>query len=339
MNIFNNFSLKTYNTFGIEAFADSFIEVTETLQLQEICKAGSFKKMPKLILGGGSNILLTGNFCGLVLKISNKGIVKLQEDSDYVWLRIEAGENWHQLVNYCVSHEYGGIENLSLIPGTVGAAPVQNIGAYGVEFQQVFVELEAMQIANGSFHQFSHQECKFSYRNSIFKHLLKNQFIITSVILKLARKPTVFHLEYKDLKNMLLQMNITEPTLKEVSEAICKIRQIKLPNPENVANAGSFFKNPEISNDHFFLLQKKFPDMPFYLLSDQYYKIPAGWLIEQCGWKGVKKGQVGVYGNHSLVLVNYGEGTGLELKQLANDIQESVYKRFGITLEPEVNII
>lgn len=333
-----NVSLKPFNTFSIDVSANYFAEITETQHLRELLNFQELQHLPKLILGGGSNVLLTHNFNGLVLLIAIKGIRVIAENEHTVCLAVGAGENWHDLVTYCVEQGYAGIENLSLIPGTVGAAPIQNIGAYGVEFKDVFCELKAMDIQDGQFYSFDHEACQFGYRNSIFKNKLKDQFVITEVTLQLNKHPQ-FHLHYAGVQNMLNQMGVTEPNLQSVSHAISKIRQLKLPDPQTIANAGSFFKNPIINEQKLIALQNLYSNVPYYSFKDNQFKISAAWLIEQCGWKGYRNKDAGVYALHALVLVNYGCATGIEIKQLADTIAASVQKKFGIQLEPEVNII
>jgi len=293
--------------------------------------------LPRIVLGGGSNILFTQDFPGVVIKISIPGIHKVDEDENHVWLRIGAGENWHQLVLYCLQNGYGGIENLSLIPGTVGAAPLQNIGAYGVELRDVFDQLSAVRINDQATEIFSHQQCQFGYRDSIFKTQLKNQYIITTVSLRLNKKP-VLHTDYGGLKQTLQNMQIEQLSIKAVSDAVIKIRTEKLPDPKKIGNAGSFFKNPIIDSQQLAFLLKKFPEMPHFTTETEHYKIPAAWLIEQCGWKGYRIGNAGVHVQHALVLVNYGNERGGVIKKLAEDIQKSVKEKFAVELTPEVNM-
>lgn len=333
-----NISLKTYNTFSVDVRTKYFARVTHPDQLRDLITWPQWSKIPKLILGSGSNVLFTQNFPGLIIQNSIKGIRVVAEDEQYIWLSVGAGENWHQFVCYSVNHQYAGIENLSLIPGSVGAAPIQNIGAYGIELKEVFSELKAINLQDGACYSFNKEACQFGYRESVFKTKLKGQFIVTEVILRLNKTPT-FSLQYAGLKLMLKEMGIIEPNLQAVSTAICKIRQYKLPDPAKIANAGSFFKNPVITENELIALQKKHPELPFYSAEKDYFKIPAAWLIEQCGWKGYRCGEIGVYTNHALVLVNYGQGSGSEIKELAKKIYLSVQEKFAIHLEPEVNII
>ncbi len=289
-------------------------------------------------MGGGSNILFTKDYKGLVLKNNLKGITVEKEDDSYVWLKTAGGEIWHDLVLYCVNNNWGGIENLSLIPGTVGAAPMQNIGAYGVEIKDTFEELEAINIHTGKIETFNNEQCKFGYRESIFKNEAKGHYFITSVTLKL-NKTTKLNTAYGDIETKLKAWAISNPTISDVSRAVITIRQSKLPDPEQLGNAGSFFKNPIIDVAHFKQLKVKFPDIKSFPALEGYMKIPAAWLIEKNGWKGKRFGDVGIHEHQALVLVNYGTGTGAELIDLAHKIIDSIKETFGITLTPEVNII
>lgn len=333
-----NISLRAYNTFGVDAKARFFREITTAADLREILSDRRWQSLPKLVLGEGSNILLTQDFPGLVLKMRIQGIVKTREDDDHVWLTVGAGENWHGFVLYCLAHQYAGVENLSLIPGTVGAAPMQNIGAYGVEINRVFDSLTAIRISDGREQIFHHADCHFGYRESVFKNQLKNQYIIASVTLRLNKKPQ-FHVEYGAIQQVLSENPHAELSIKVISDAVIKIRTQKLPDPKVIGNAGSFFKNPVISAESFKQIQALHPEIPHYPAHDGYFKIPAAWLIEQCHWKGHRHGDVGVHQHHALVLVNYGNGSGHEIQQLAKDIQASVKEKFSIEILPEVNII
>ena len=333
--VHENVLLKTHNTFGIDVHARYFVAVDNITALQTILAGEKFSNIPKLILGGGSNILFTKNFGGLVIHNQICGIEKINEDADHVFLKIGAGENWHEFVLYCVENNYAGVENLSLIPGTVGATPIQNIGAYGVELKDVLQEVHAIDVEKNTMQIFSCDECELDYRDSIFKHALKNKYIITHVVLRLNKKP-VFHLEYGAIKEKL---NGSEISIKTISDAIIQIRQEKLPDPKKIGNAGSFFKNPMISETQFLNLQKQYPKMPYFKEKKVCVKIAGAWLIEQCGFKGKRFGDVGVHANQALVLVNYGNGTGAEIKKLSEDIQESVKEKFGIELMTEVNIV
>lgn len=338
MNVRQNVSLLPYNTFGIDVTCRYFVEVTTADELKEVLLDDELNTLPILVVGGGSNMLLTQRFDGLVIKISMHGIEKVKEDASHVWIKAAAGEVWHELVLYCIDKGYGGIENLSLIPGQVGAAPMQNIGAYGVELKEVFEQLEAMEVATGELHTFDSDACQFGYRNSVFKNELKGKYIITSVTLKLQKQPT-FNTSYGAIQNTLEEMGIDELSIQNISKAVIAIRSSKLPNPKEIGNAGSFFKNPEVRPELFARIQEKYPDAPNYPLPSGKIKVPAGWLIEQCGWKGKQIGNTGAHKHQALVLVNYGGATGNEVKQLATDIQRSVKEKFGIDISPEVNII
>jgi UDP-N-acetylmuramate dehydrogenase len=330
--------LKPFNTFGIEATAKYFIEVSSIEQLQEILQSPDYQSTERLILGGGSNMLLTKDFDGLVIKIAIKGFEAVHENDDNIWIRAGAGLVWHDLVMHCVNQNYAGMENLSLIPGTVGAAPMQNIGAYGIEIKEVFEELQALEIATGEIKTFDKATCNFGYRESIFKHEAKGKYVILNVTFKLSKKP-IFHVEYGAIKDTLAEMGVTEMSIKVISDAVIHIRQSKLPNPAEIGNAGSFFKNPEILNSQFDVLKTQFPMIPSYPVNESTTKVPAGWLIEQAGWKGRRFGNVGVHAKQALVLVNYGGGTGEEIKVLSQKIQASVKEKFGIELSVEVNFI
>ena len=338
MTVQTNVSLKPYNTFGIDATAKYFVEVASIEQLQAILQNPEYQGIERLILGGGSNLLLTKDFDGIVIKISIKGIEKFNEDDESIWLKVGAGEVWHDLVMYCVNHGYAGVENLSLIPGTVGAAPMQNIGAYGIEIKEVFESLEAIEIKTGKSRIFTKDECHFGYRESIFKHAAKGEYIIVNVNFKLSKTP-VYHVEYGAIKDTLAEMGITQLSIKAISEAVISIRQSKLPNPAEIGNAGSFFKNPEIPKAQFDLLKEQFPAIPSYPVNEQTVKVPAGWLIEQAGWKGQRFGNIGVHAKQALVLVNFGGGKGNEIKELSQKIQDSIKEKFGIQLHAEVNFV
>lgn len=338
MNIHENYSLQPFNTFGLAVSARYFVSADTVADLQQILVHPIYGKMPKLILGGGSNILFTKDFEGLVIKINIKGIDKIKEDDDHVWLKVGAGENWHQFVLHCIEKGYAGLENLSLIPGTVGAAPMQNIGAYGVEIKDVFEELEAISMADGSVHIFGNQACQFGYRQSIFKLAAKDQYVIVSATFRLNKKP-VFNTSYGAIQETLDQFNVKTLTIKAISDAVIYIRQSKLPDPLKIGNAGSFFKNPSIEPTLYAQIKEVFPAVPGYAQPDGLIKVPAGWLIEQCGWKGKAVGNAGVHANQALVLVNRGNARGEEIKQLAEAVQTSVQEKFGIALSPEVNII
>ena len=335
MPIVHNQPLKPFNTFNVAASARYFIEVDSAPMIQ--AALAELPTEPTLILGSGSNILLTEDFQGLVIKNIIKGIEPILEDNDHIWLTIGAGVIWHELVMHCLSHNYAGIENLSLIPGTVGAAPIQNIGAYGVEFDSVFESLQAINLTTHQQQSFTHADCQFGYRDSIFKNTLKNQFIVTHVTIKLNKQPKI-NIDYGNIKYLLNEMKIDKPTIQDVSRAVIAIRQQKLPDPKILANAGSFFKNPMITADLLLNLQQQFPDIPHFKSADQ-FKIPAAWLIEQCNLKGIKQNEVGTYEKHGLILVNYKNESGLAIKQLAEKIQNDVLQKFQIKLQPEVNIL
>lgn len=331
-------SLKADNTFGLDVQAEHLAKITDDTELHALLTDTHWRAQPKFILGGGSNVLFTQDLPGLVIKNAIDGIEVIDEDDAHIWLRIGAGMNWHELVMHCVEHDYAGIENLALIPGTVGAAPMQNIGAYGVELRSVFHELEAMRIDDGSCDIFTNAMCQFGYRNSIFKTTHKNQYIITHVTLRL-NKHAELNLSYGAVQETLEHMGVKEPSIRSVCDAVIHIRQSKLPDPKKIGNAGSFFKNPVINNDQFNFIQKEHPDIPHYSNGDTQTKIPAAWLIEQCGFKGKRVGNVGVHDKQALVLVNFGDGHGDELRDLAEKIQLEVAKRFAIQLQAEVNII
>lgn len=332
-----NASLLPYNTFGIDAKAENFTEITSVEDLQEAIRSGI---RPVMVLGGGSNMLLTKDVQGLVIKNSIQGIQVLDKEDNTVLIKVGSGVVWHDLVLWTVEHGFGGIENLSLIPGTVGASPVQNIGAYGVELKDVFRELEAVDLENGEVHTFDRAACRFGYRDSVFKRQYKGRFCITSVTFALTLQNHHLNISYGDIKKTLESEGISgEPTIADISRAVIHIRSSKLPDPAKIGNCGSFFKNPE--TDRFVLenIQRTHPQVIFYDLPDGRVKIPAGWLIEQCGWKGKRVGNTGCYEKQALVLVNYGGATGEEVKNLAYAIIDSVEKTFGIRLEPEVNMV
>lgn len=338
MHIQENISLKPYNTFGLEASARFFVEVASINELKQILQNPDFKNHNKLFLGGGSNLLLTKNYEGLVVKIALKGVEKVFEDENSVHIKAGAGEVWHQLVLFCVENNYAGIENLSLIPGTVGAAPMQNIGAYGVEIKDVFQELQALNLETLAVETFSLTDCQFGYRESVFKHSLKGKYVITSVTFKLNKVPT-FKTTYGDIQKTLTEMNVTELSIKAVSDAVISIRRSKLPDPAEIGNSGSFFKNPEIPLEQYKQILVEYPTLPSYPINEITVKVPAGWLIEQAGWKGFRDGQIGVHARQALVLVNYGRGNGNDIKALAEKVQQSILDKFGIKLSPEVNYI
>ena len=333
-----NINLKDYNTFGISASAAYFARFRSIGELQVFLQDEGLKKMPLLVLGGGSNILLTKNFEGLVLKNELSGIEIIQTENDAVFVKSAAGETWHDLVLFAIKNNLGGIENLSLIPGSVGAAPMQNIGAYGVEVKDVFHELEAYEIATGKIKKFNAGECKFGYRESIFKQEQKGKFIITAVTLRLTRSPEL-NTSYGAINDELKAKGIVTPTVRDVSNAVIAIRQSKLPDPKEIGNSGSFFKNPVVSMQQFKSLKEKFPAVVNYPVDANHVKLAAGWLIENAGWKGKTIGNYGVHKNQALVLVNYGGAAGQDIFQLSEDILRSVKSLYGVELEREVNII
>lgn len=338
MQIRENISLTPYNTFGIAATARYFAAFETVDGLEELLNCPLPTVNCQLVLGGGSNLLLTKDVDGLVLKNEIKGIDVVKEDDEHVYLRAGAGENWHRLVMYCVDKGYAGMENLSLIPGNAGASPMQNIGAYGVEVKDVFHELEAFHLHDKKLVPFGLSDCGFGYRESVFKHKYKGQFAITSVTFRLNKKP-VFHTGYGAVQQELEKMNVQEVSIKAVAQAVINIRSSKLPDPKEVGNAGSFFKNPQVKKEAFTGLQKAYSSLPFFPFDEGHVKIPAGWLIEQCGWKGYRKGDAGCYPKQALVLVNYGAATGKEIYALSEEIRQSVKDKFGIELEREVNIL
>jgi UDP-N-acetylmuramate dehydrogenase len=331
-------SLRKFNTFHINVSARYFAEINRFEQLQELIASGMLTENQVLILGGGSNLLFTGNVKGIVAHIGNKGIDVIDRNEDSVLVKVEAGENWHDFVTFCVENGFGGLENLSLIPGNVGSCPIQNIGAYGVEVKDSFHSLEAVDLQTGELKTYNHEECRFAYRDSIFKNELKGKVVIWTVTFRLSLNPLV-HIEYGAIKQELTASGIENPTIADVSKAVITIRRSKLPDPEVLGNAGSFFKNPTV--DHVFAekLKETFPNLVSYPQGENKVKLAAGWLIEQCGWKGFRDGYAGVHENQALVLVNYGNATGADLLTLAHKIQNSVYLRFGVTLKMEVNVI
>ena len=337
LQIQENISLKPYNTFGVKANATSFVELFSEGDLQALFSKGSLKQGQFLVLGGGSNMLFTKDFNGLVVKISMMGIEVKTEDN-YVFVTAGAGEVWNNLVIYCVEHGFAGLENLTLIPGTVGASPVQNIGAYGVELKDVFYSCSAFEIDTGKTKVFNYQDCQFGYRDSIFKGAFKGKFIITSVTFKLSVE-TKINTSYGAIETELDRRGIKQPTILDVSTAVAYIRVSKLPDPTTIGNAGSFFKNPIIANRIFIKLLEKNPEMVAYPMPDGRMKLAAGWLIERCGFKGKIVGNTGSWKNQALVLVNHGSASGVEIYNYSQQIVDSVQSNFGITLHREVNIL
>lgn len=338
ISIQEHVDLLPYNTFKIAARARYFVSVNSLDDLRALLDTPVYKRERHLILGGGSNILLTGDFNGLVIKINLKGIETVWEDDSTIELKAGAGEPWHAFVMFCVKNNYGGVENLSLIPGTVGAAPMQNIGAYGVEVKDHIKTVEAMDVASGEVRTFTNRECAFGYRESVFKHQWRGKYFISSVTLTLTKKNHVLNTSYGAIQQTLDQQQAT-PSIQSISDAVITIRQQKLPDPKAVGNAGSFFKNPTITRAQYESIKTRYPEVPGYFTENQYVKVPAGWLIEQCGWKGKTLDNIGVHPHQALVLVNYGQGTGEKIWSLAQDILASVKKKFSIDLQPEVNII
>ena len=337
MEIVHNFSLKKHNTFGIEAKAKQFVAVHSVQDLKTILQEN--KTQQKFILGGGSNMLLTKDIDALVIHIDLKGKKIIKENDDFVWVESQAGENWHEFVIWTIDQNFGGLENMSLIPGNVGTTPVQNIGAYGTEIKDTFVSCEAMTIESQEMKTFTNDECHFGYRESIFKNEAKNQFVITSVVFKLTKTNHKINTSYGDISSELAKYNITNPTLKDVSNAVIAIRQSKLPDPKELGNSGSFFKNPILLKSDFEKIHQQFPEMKYFDISETEVKVPAGWLIEQAGFKGKRFGDAGIHKNQALVLVNYGNATGQEILNVSKDIQETIFKTFGIHIEAEVNVI
>lgn len=334
-----NVSLKGFNTFGIDVTARYFIRVTTVYDLHQLIVSGELRKrMDLLILGSGSNILFKGDYAGLVVKMDIQGISVEQESNDECLLRVFAGHSWDDLVRFSVESGLGGIENLSLIPGTAGAAPIQNIGAYGAELKDVLQEVQAIDRMTGQIMTFPKHACRFGYRTSIFKTTYKHQYIITSITL-LLRKHPVINVTYKALNDELSQNGTIHITPAVIRRAVINIRRRKLPDPSELGNAGSFFKNPDVSSDDFSHLQKEFPGIVAYPQTGGRFKLAAGWMIEQCGWKGFRKGDAGVHDRQALVLVNFGRATGEEVLQLAEQIRGSVLDRFGVMLENEVNVV
>lgn len=336
MQIQENISLRHYNTFGVDIKARYFATFTNTDELEELLNLKP--QTSNLILGGGSNILFTKNYDGLVLKNDIRGITELHEDKEYVYVKAGAGENWHQFVLYCINRNWAGVENLSLIPGNVGATPIQNIGAYGVEIEDVFWDLEAFHIQDKKAVTFTKSDCEFGYRDSVFKNKYKDQFVILNVTYQLRKKPR-FKTSYGAIEQELEKMGVKELSIKAISDAVISIRSSKLPNPGEMGNAGSFFKNPTVDKAIFENLKSKFAAIVGYPNTDGTVKLAAGWLIEQCGWKGYRRGDAGCHARQALVLVNYGNATGRDILLLASEIMQSIKIKFDISLETEVNII
>lgn len=333
MQLQQNISLKPYNTFGIDVAAEYFTELSDIGLLNELTSL----PQQKHIIGGGSNILLTKPVQGVVIHNILKGISVEKEDNDHVWMKGASGEVWHNLVLHAINNGWGGLENLALIPGTVGASPMQNIGAYGTEVKETIENVTCWHWQEKTFATYNNRECGFGYRDSIFKHALKDKVFITSVVYKLRKKP-VYNTSYGAIEQELGEMGVTELSVKAIAQAVINIRTSKLPDPKQAGNAGSFFKNPTIPVTHYERLHSEYPDIPSYRVSDEMIKVPAGWLIEKCGWKGYRSGDVGVHDRQALVLVNYGNARGGEIWKLSGDIVQSVQEKFGIELEREVQV-
>lgn len=338
MTIFQeNISLKPYNTFSIPASTHYFVEVLTELALEELLNSKLIKEQPLLILGGGSNLLFTKDFDGLVIKMSIPGI-SAEVHGETVIVTAGAGVVWNDFVTYCVQNDFAGVENLSLIPGTVGASPIQNIGAYGVELKDVFESCSAYEIATGKRREFSHQDCHFGYRDSIFKNELKGKYIITGVSFRLSRIASI-NTQYGAIQEELARRGVSAPTIADVSSVVSHIRVSKLPDPSTIGNAGSFFKNPVIEQQDFLKIFEKFPELVHYPAGNGKVKLAAGWLIEQCGFRGKVVGQTGTWKNQALVLVNHGQASGQEVYSFSENIIDTVEARFGVRLEREVNIL
>jgi UDP-N-acetylmuramate dehydrogenase len=333
-----NVSLKAFNTFGIDVKARFYTSISSLSDVEEISHSIIGTGSPFLFLGGGSNILMTGDYDGYVIRIENQGIDVVSENEDFVRVKAAAGVNWHEFVMWCVDHGWGGIENLSLIPGNVGSSPIQNIGAYGVEMKDCFESLEAYDLETRQWVTMSKDDCRFGYRDSIFKQEFKGKKLIWSVTFKLSKNP-VIQMEYGAIQEELNSMGVVNPGIREVSNAVCNIRQSKLPDPLEIGNAGSFFKNPTLAAEKADLLKASYPGLVAYYLPEMKVKLAAGWLIEQCRWKGFRRGDAGVHQKQALVLVNYGTASGSEILELAEEIQHSVLEKFDVLLEMEVNII
>lgn len=337
MIIYDHFSLKNYNTFGIDATARYFMEVTTIEELQDILENNSYPR--KILIGGGSNMLLSDYIDALFIHVNLKGKQIVSQDDNNVIVKVMAGENWHNMVMWAIDHDFGGLENMSLIPGNTGTAPIQNIGAYGVELKDCFVSCEAVRIEDQQLVTLSKEECQFGYRDSFFKNEGKDKYVITSVTLSFTKKNHNINSGYGAIENQLLKESISNPTIKDISNAVIAIRQSKLPDPKELGNSGSFFKNPIVTKEIFTRFSTTYPEAPFYKVSDDCFKIPAGWLIEQCGFKGKRFGDAGVHKNQALVLVNYDSATGKDILHLAAKIIKEVKRKFEIEISPEVNLI
>ena len=339
MTILENVSLKPYNTFGIVAHARFFVSIESVDDLGQLIQHAIYRNNKRLILGGGSNILFSGDYSGLIIPTNIKGTDTVEKTESSITIKVGGGEVWHDLVMHCVSQDWGGVENLSLIPGTVGASPIQNIGAYGVEVKDVIDSVETIDLETGDIVTYTNAQCRFGYRESIFKQELKEKKFISSVTLTLTKNNHHFHTGYGAIQDTLKVSGITTPSVKAISDAVVAIRSSKLPDPTQLGNAGSFFKNPVVTQQQYELIKTEYPTVPGYTSENQFVKIPAGWLIEQCGWKGKRIGRVGVHQHQALVLVNYGDATGEEVLALSSAIQTSVMEKFNVQLQREVNVV
>ena len=337
MMIQENVSLKPYNTFGIDVNARRFVSVTSVDELKNVIEQSRHE--PLFIMGGGSNMLLTRDVDALVIQINLRGMEVLKQTDDSVWVEVQAGESWHEFVLYAISNDWGGIENMSLIPGNVGTAPIQNIGAYGREIKDTFVSCKALHLKTLELHEFTNEACKFGYRESIFKQSVKGEYIIVSVVFKLTRRNHVINTAYGDIQAELAAQGVTKPTIADVSRAVIAIRQSKLPDPKVLGNSGSFFKNPVIPASQFDELKLRFPDIKSFPVSETEVKVPAGWLIEKAGLKGKRWGNAGVHEKQALVIVNYGGASGAEILEVSKKVQREVFEQFGVAIEAEVNVI
>lgn len=338
MNIIENYSLKLYNTFGVDAKADFFVDANNITELKKALVFRRQKDLPILFIGGGSNMLFVNDFKGLALKLNLKGIEVVNEDEDFVYIKAQGSENWHQFIQWTLTQDFGGLENLSLIPGNVGTAPIQNIGAYGVEAKDTIVEVQALSLETGDERIFTNEECQFGYRESIFKNELRGQYVLVAVTFKLTKRNHQLKTSYGAIQKELEDEGIGNPTIQDVSAAVVRIRESKLPDPAQIGNSGSFFKNPVISKDDFEKVITQHPNIVNYP-AENGVKLAAGWLIEQAGWKGKRFGDAGVHDKQALVLVNHGNATGKEIYDLSENIIQDIKTKFGVTLEREVNMI
>lgn len=338
MNIQENYSLKLYNTFRVEAKANYFVEVNNIAELKKALVFRRQNQLPILFLGGGSNMLFVNDFKGLALKLNLKGIEIIDENDDFVWVKAQGSENWHQFIQWTLAHDFGGLENLSLIPGNVGTAPIQNIGAYGVEAKDTIVEVQALALETGDERIFTNDECKFGYRESVFKNELKGQYVLVAITFKLSKRNHQLKTGYGAIQQELETEGIVQPTIQDVSNAVIRIRESKLPDPAQIGNSGSFFKNPVVSKEEFDSIVIAHPTIVNYP-TDNGVKLAAGWLIEQAGWKGKRFGDAGVHEKQALVLVNHGNATGKEIYDLSENIIQDIKTKFNVTLEREVNMI